>query len=80
MPAANNEYWTRKIDRNVERDKHNQALLKDMGWDVKILWECTLKHGTDELISDLSTRRRMREDAARRQDPKSRRVQGVDHD
>ena len=61
MPAANHEYWTRKIERNVQRDRRNQDALKEIGWDIRILWECELNHTIDELISDLSTRRRKRE-------------------
>jgi DNA mismatch endonuclease (patch repair protein) len=64
MPAANHEYWTRKIERNVQRDSRNQDALKAIGWDIKILWECELNHSIDELISDLGARRRQRVDAA----------------
>lgn len=42
-PASNQDYWRPKILRNVERDKANIALLKDMGWKVIVAWECELK-------------------------------------
>lgn len=42
-PASNQDYWRSKILRNVERDKANIALLKDMGWKVIVVWECELK-------------------------------------
>lgn len=42
-PASNQDYWHPKILRNVERDKANIALLKDMGWKVIVVWECELK-------------------------------------
>lgn len=42
-PASNLDYWHPKILRNVERDKANIALLKDMGWKVIVVWECELK-------------------------------------
>lgn len=42
-PSSNMEYWIPKIERNVERDKANQAKLKTVGWNVIIIWECELK-------------------------------------
>ncbi len=42
-PSSNMEYWIPKIERNVERDKANQAKLKAAGWNVIIIWECELK-------------------------------------
>ena len=42
-PSSNEEYWIPKIERNVERDKKNTQLLRDMGWNVLVVWECQLK-------------------------------------
>lgn len=42
-PSSNQDYWQPKILRNVERDKANIVLLKDMGWKVIVVWECELK-------------------------------------
>lgn len=42
LPASNREYWVAKIGRNVERDRRNQALLREMGWRVIVVWECGL--------------------------------------
>ena len=33
----------KKIERNVERDQKNKALLESLGWKVLIIWECQLK-------------------------------------
>ena len=43
VPKENREYWVQKIGRNVKRDKNNQKLLKEMGWDYLIVWEHELK-------------------------------------
>lgn len=43
MPASNIEYWTRKINGNVERDQANTAQLEAQGWRVFTIWECQLK-------------------------------------
>ena len=43
MPTSNTEYWEKKINGNVERDKTNIALLEEQGWRVIVIWECQLK-------------------------------------
>lgn len=43
MPSSNTEYWEKKINGNVERDKTNIALLEEQGWRVIAIWECQLK-------------------------------------
>lgn len=47
-PSSNEEYWRRKINGNVERDKKNYALLENQGWQVLVIWECQLKKGKAE--------------------------------
>ena len=57
-PSTNQEYWFPKIERNVERDNNNQRLLKELGWNVLVVWECQLKKKTfdstmNQLISEI---------------------------
>ena len=51
MPSSNTDYWTKKINGNVERDKANTKLLELQGWKVLVIWECQLKkkHRDDSL-------------------------------
>ncbi len=42
-PKTNQEYWTRKIHRNIERDTLAMVALQDSGWQALIIWECELK-------------------------------------
>ena len=42
-PSSNTGYWIPKIQRNVVRDKANQAALSAMGRNVIVVWECELK-------------------------------------
>ena len=42
-PTTNQEYWERKIYRNVESDKINKEQLQALGWKVLTVWECELK-------------------------------------
>lgn len=47
-PSTNQNYWIPKLLGNVERDKRNQDKLKEMGWNVLIVWECELKNNVFE--------------------------------
>jgi DNA mismatch endonuclease (patch repair protein) len=38
-PVANAEYWQAKFDRNVTRDRADDAALADAGWTVVRVWE-----------------------------------------
>lgn len=42
MPKSpeRSEYWQKKLDRNVQRDRLNEAALQASGWDVMVIWEC----------------------------------------
>ncbi|MDR2529619.1 MAG: very short patch repair endonuclease [Synergistaceae bacterium] len=49
-PVANAEYWEKKLNRTLERDKDNMLTLEQMGWRVMVIWECeTKKTRLDEL-------------------------------
>jgi DNA mismatch endonuclease (patch repair protein) len=47
-PTSNVEYWNKKLDRNVERDRRNLEALTAAEWQVLIVWECQIKD-RDEL-------------------------------
>jgi DNA mismatch endonuclease, patch repair protein len=44
MPQSNIEYWERKFDRNVRRDRRIQRELASLGWRVITVWECQTKN------------------------------------
>lgn len=56
MPASNEDYWRRKIARNVERDAEHAAALQRLGWRVEIVWECEIAPATERLIARLTGR------------------------
>ncbi|MNR44149.1 Very short patch repair protein [compost metagenome] len=35
--------WRAKIDGNRIRDAKNVAVLRELGWDVLIVWECEVR-------------------------------------
>lgn len=42
-PKQNEEFWRRKISRNMERDEVVTKHLEELGWTVFRIWECELK-------------------------------------
>lgn len=42
-PKSNAEFWRKKIETNISRDQRKEAQLRDMGWNVMIVWECELR-------------------------------------
>ncbi|HCS88414.1 MAG TPA: very short patch repair endonuclease [Bacteroidales bacterium] len=42
LPKTNTMFWQTKIDRNRERDRRNEELLRTNGWQVITLWACSL--------------------------------------
>lgn len=53
MPSSNREYWTAKIRRNTERDARSQAALEALGWKVRVVWECRIGEGVNDLLREL---------------------------
>lgn len=43
LPRTNIDFWRKKIDRNIERDREVQQELAKMGWHCITVWECQLK-------------------------------------
>ena len=43
IPVQNRDYWTRKVARNVERDRNAQSALQRLGWKSLVVWECEIR-------------------------------------
>lgn len=53
-PKSRTDFWNKKFDENIRRDKKNFALLNESGWFIITIWECEIKvnpRGTLEKIS-----------------------------
>lgn len=50
IPATHREYWSLKLQRNVDRDKKNLRKLRRQGWSVLVLWECQLKKNASRTL------------------------------
>jgi len=48
---ANRSFWVNKIEKNINRDKKNNALLKELGYEVMRFWEQELKNDFENCLS-----------------------------
>ena len=46
--GANSDYWVKKIERNIERDKQKDRELKELGWKVIHFWSKDIEQNTEE--------------------------------
>ncbi len=46
IPKSNEQYWITKIAGNLTRDKAHTQALKDLGWNVLVVWECEINNKT----------------------------------
>jgi DNA mismatch endonuclease (patch repair protein) len=42
-PLSHLDYWDAKLKRNEERDIEKQEELRQIGWDIMIVWECEIQ-------------------------------------
>ena len=45
-PKSNREYWLPKLERNVARDAQNCVRLRNLGWEILVVWECEVRGGS----------------------------------
>ena len=48
-PKSRVDFWTRKFESNVKRDKQVHSLLKEDGWRILTIWECALRSKNVEI-------------------------------
>lgn len=46
----NAQYWIKKIERNIERDKYNDRELTSLGWTVLHFWGKDIMKKTDDCV------------------------------
>ncbi|WP_244973746.1 very short patch repair endonuclease [Vreelandella venusta] len=51
-PKSRQDFWLPKLEANRERDDRNIAKLREMGWEVLVIWECELGE-TDRLLAKI---------------------------
>ena len=53
MPKSRTEYWTKKINKNVENDIKNTKLLEQMDYHVITIWECEIKEAFEDVMQNV---------------------------
>lgn len=49
-PKSNTDYWDKKVETNMNRDKANSGILKEQGWTVMRFWEHDVKKNLSKVI------------------------------
>lgn len=56
-PQNNADFWKRKIETNILRDRKKIERLEKQGWIVIVIWECELKKASvSETLEQLKVR------------------------
>lgn len=42
-PKSRKEFWSKKFEKNIARDKEVLQKLTQQGWDISVIWECETK-------------------------------------
>lgn len=54
MPKTRVDFWSNKIKGNIERDRKQYSDLKSLGWNILVVWECSLrKNSFDSSLSNI---------------------------
>jgi DNA mismatch endonuclease (patch repair protein) len=43
-PSSNVDFWNKKIDKNIGRDKEVKKELELLGWKVLVVWQCRIRN------------------------------------
>ncbi len=53
-PKTRRDFWIPKLAANVERDHRTESALRELGWDVSVVWQCELRD-PEELARKISS-------------------------
>ena len=54
LPKTNTDFWRRKFELNIERDKRKNTALEELWWTVLTVWECEIRNELDETVKRIS--------------------------
>ncbi|WP_262175674.1 very short patch repair endonuclease [Saccharococcus sp. Marseille-Q5394] len=52
QPKSNEEYWNKKLKRNVERDAEINAYYIEKNWNIKRIWEHEIRSDISKAVDD----------------------------
>ena len=44
LPKSRLSFWKPKLESNRRRDEENLVRLRELGWEVLVVWECQVDH------------------------------------
>jgi len=53
IPKTNQEFWIKKLQRNIQRDKEVNSVLKENGWTVLRFWEKDIRKNTEKCVNKI---------------------------
>ena len=53
FPKSRQDFWRDKFNKNVANDEAHYEALRNIGWQVIILWECEINKSFDSTIKKL---------------------------
>jgi len=53
MPKSNTDFWVKKLERNIERDKEVNEYYLQNQWSIKRIWEHEIKNDLFKVIDEL---------------------------
>lgn len=52
-PKSNPAFWQKKFEENIRRDSKVKNQLKELGWNVEVVWACQLR---EQELAQLASR------------------------
>lgn len=53
-PKTNQEYWDKKLNRNIQREAKVKEYYTQRGWHLIRIWEHSIKEDLDAVVEELS--------------------------
>ncbi len=53
LPKTNTDFWKKKFEKNIKRDKKKEKELLDLRWTVLVFWECKIKTNIKDCINKI---------------------------
>lgn len=50
-PKSRQDFWDKKFEATVRRDKEKKENLEQSGWKVLTVWECELQNATNSVVA-----------------------------
>lgn len=55
-PKSRQDFWLKKFEETVRRDKEKEERLLKLGWRVITTWECELRNKPEQLLKEISSK------------------------